>query len=342
MSIRNHLRSNVVGYVALFAFAIGGVAQALPGKNTVDSGDIKNGQVKTRDLNANAVKGSRVKDGTLSGADIGDGTLTGVEIGDGSLTPADIDTSLIQRRVSGTCATGSALSSIGADGTVGCASFSGAPDLSGYQTRIANPCPAGQAITAVAADGTATCGVTNGGLPGGAVPGGDLEGSYPSPTVKNNSLGILEAGADEDEIADDSIDPQDVADETLTGADIDNGSLGGSDVDESTLFFECRHMGGSYFFISALQLCMNDPGVADTWENAATDCGNDGMRLPTSVEAFHIMDDGAPTTLGETWTSGLFSTTSAFVITGTPTPTITNSAITNTEGYVCVSQHTDE
>jgi hypothetical protein len=52
-SVGNHLRSHVVGYVAIF-LALTGTAVALPGKNTVDSGDIRNGQVKPSDLSAKA------------------------------------------------------------------------------------------------------------------------------------------------------------------------------------------------------------------------------------------------------------------------------------------------
>jgi hypothetical protein len=48
--IRAHLRSNVVGYIALFCFAMSGTAAALPGTDTVDSGDIIDGEVKTPDL----------------------------------------------------------------------------------------------------------------------------------------------------------------------------------------------------------------------------------------------------------------------------------------------------
>ena len=65
-AVSEHLPSNVVGYIALFCFAMSGVAGALPGKNKVDSGDIKNGQVKSVD----------VLDNNLTGADIDDSTLT--------------------------------------------------------------------------------------------------------------------------------------------------------------------------------------------------------------------------------------------------------------------------
>jgi hypothetical protein len=44
----------VIGTIAM-VFAVTGAAVALPGSNSVNSGDIKNGQVKTMDLNKKAV-----------------------------------------------------------------------------------------------------------------------------------------------------------------------------------------------------------------------------------------------------------------------------------------------
>jgi hypothetical protein len=49
-----------VAFIALLA-ALSGTAVALPGKNTVDSGDIKKGAVKRGDLAANAVNGGKVR-----------------------------------------------------------------------------------------------------------------------------------------------------------------------------------------------------------------------------------------------------------------------------------------
>lgn len=73
--IRAHVRSNVVGYVALFAVLAGGTASALPGKNKVDSGDIKNGQVKSLDIGADAVGSAAVGADALGGADIDESSL---------------------------------------------------------------------------------------------------------------------------------------------------------------------------------------------------------------------------------------------------------------------------
>jgi hypothetical protein len=64
---------------------LSGTAIALPGKNTVDSGDIKNGQVKGKDIGRNAVTGAKVKNGALTGAEARDNSLTGADIIESSL-----------------------------------------------------------------------------------------------------------------------------------------------------------------------------------------------------------------------------------------------------------------
>jgi hypothetical protein len=73
-----------VAFVALLA-ALSGTAVALPGTNTVDSGDIKNGQVKNKDIRRNAVTGAKVKNSSLGGADIKNDSLTGLDINESTL-----------------------------------------------------------------------------------------------------------------------------------------------------------------------------------------------------------------------------------------------------------------
>ncbi len=74
--IRNHVRSNVVGYIAIFLFAMSGTAIALDGSNTVFSDDIVNGQVKSADIGNRQVQGIDVKDETLTSLDIADQSVT--------------------------------------------------------------------------------------------------------------------------------------------------------------------------------------------------------------------------------------------------------------------------
>jgi hypothetical protein len=66
--------ATLIALLALFA-ALGGSAVALKGKNTVDSGDVKNGQIKSKDLKDGNVTGKDVKDDSLTGADIDESSL---------------------------------------------------------------------------------------------------------------------------------------------------------------------------------------------------------------------------------------------------------------------------
>jgi hypothetical protein len=77
-ALGKHFRSNAIGYIALFCFAISGTAEALPGLNSVDSGDIKNRQVKRKDLASNSVGSQNVIDGSLTNADLAAETLAGI------------------------------------------------------------------------------------------------------------------------------------------------------------------------------------------------------------------------------------------------------------------------
>lgn len=79
MSKSKHLRLSpalVISVIALFV-AIGGVAGALPGKNSVDSGDIKKNAVKSVDIsNKNGVKSPDVVKDALTGGDLKESTLS--------------------------------------------------------------------------------------------------------------------------------------------------------------------------------------------------------------------------------------------------------------------------
>jgi hypothetical protein len=58
--------ANVLSTLCLFLLLGGGTAVALRGRNSVNSGDIKNGQVKTRDLRKGAVRSSKLADGAVT------------------------------------------------------------------------------------------------------------------------------------------------------------------------------------------------------------------------------------------------------------------------------------
>ena len=89
MPIRNHIRSNVVGYVALF-FAITGSAVALDGSDTVFSDDIVNGEVTRSDLRTAAVNGPKIAADSVVNEKLADDAVAGAEVLDASIANADL------------------------------------------------------------------------------------------------------------------------------------------------------------------------------------------------------------------------------------------------------------
>ena len=73
-----------VAFVALLA-ALSGTAVALPGTNSVDSGDLKNNAVKTKDIKNNDVRSKDVRNSSLTGGDVKNDALTGSDVNEGTL-----------------------------------------------------------------------------------------------------------------------------------------------------------------------------------------------------------------------------------------------------------------
>jgi hypothetical protein len=88
--ISSHLRSNVVGYLALFLALSGGAYAMTAPRNSVVSTSIKNGQVKSVDLGTSAVGGSDLATGSVGSAEIRIGAVGTSELADGSVGSADI------------------------------------------------------------------------------------------------------------------------------------------------------------------------------------------------------------------------------------------------------------
>ena len=83
-----------VAFVALLA-ALSGTAVALPGSNTVDSGDLRRGAVKNSDIARGAVTGSKIRNGAVTGSKIQNGTITGAKLANNTVTGAQINESTL-------------------------------------------------------------------------------------------------------------------------------------------------------------------------------------------------------------------------------------------------------
>jgi hypothetical protein len=130
-----------VAFVALLA-ALSGTAIALPGTNTVNSGDIVNNTIRSKD----------VRNGTVRGKDIKNGSVKSLDVGDDSLTGTDIDESTLGQVPSANTANSANIASTVPDGSIGASKlgsitvrFAQGPDAADNEQSRANAfCPAGQ------------------------------------------------------------------------------------------------------------------------------------------------------------------------------------------------------
>ena len=86
--LRTHIRSNIIGYVALFFALSTGSAVALSGSNTVFSDDITDNEVKTADVRNDTLTG-----GGLAAPDLKPSSVGASEVAANSLNGADINES---------------------------------------------------------------------------------------------------------------------------------------------------------------------------------------------------------------------------------------------------------
>ena len=100
-TIRKHLRSNVIGYAALFV-ALSGTAMASHpgGADTISAGDIINNEIRTEDIrdanvttadiHADSITGGKIINGEVASADVLDGSLGATDLGVDSVGTAEL------------------------------------------------------------------------------------------------------------------------------------------------------------------------------------------------------------------------------------------------------------
>lgn len=175
--IRQHVRSNVVGYVAVF-LALSGTATALPGTNKVDSGDIKNGQVttldirngdvKSVDLGTNSVSASKISNLAIGTDQLGPQAVTAEKLAGGAVTGAALADDSVS---SAAIAEGAVDSAAVADGSLtGDDIDPTAYDFTTLQRRVDESCPAGQAVKGIGEDGSVDCALVGDGSGGSELP----------------------------------------------------------------------------------------------------------------------------------------------------------------------------
>ncbi len=170
--LRTHLRSNIVGYVALFV-ALSATAWAAP-------------KISSQDIAKNAVKAKHIKDGQVGTTEVGDNGLTGV----------DIDESTLQGLQAGPVQWGE-LQNVPAgfaDNTDDNTSYSATPPLSLTGTTLGlEDCFANEILKH---NGTNwECATEQSGGPPSGPAGGDLGGTYPNPSIAPKAVAGEEFGA---------------------------------------------------------------------------------------------------------------------------------------------------
>jgi hypothetical protein len=192
--IGSHLRSNLIGYIALFCFAMSGTASALDGSNTVFTDDIVNGEVKAADIGTGELTSGDILNGTIDRQDLSNGAVGGTNILAGAVSSPKVENN--------------SLTNLDID-----------------NTSSLGPAEIGELGTAEIAEGSVTgadlagTGIGTNGFNGdeeildGTITGFDIAGS----TITGNNVSDSTLGADD--LATDSVGSDEVTDGSLSAGD---------------------------------------------------------------------------------------------------------------------------
>ena len=179
--IGEHIRSNVIGYLALFASLTLGTAWALE-KNSVGSKQLKPSAVKNSDLAANAVTGSKVADGSLGSEDFGGGEL-----------PAGQRGATGPQGVQGAAGAQGAVGATGPEGATGVNGQNGSPDTAAQVlAKLLTVDGTGSGLDADTLDGLQGSGFVQDAETSLCSGSSDLVGSFGSQSICFNSVGGAE------------------------------------------------------------------------------------------------------------------------------------------------------